>query len=54
MCEDLLLTNLTPNTRKLVNNIKARIGGGKSGGKPPADPKKGQPPAQKLPGFNDS
>jgi hypothetical protein len=56
VCEDLLLTNLSPNTRKLINGIKARVAGGKAatGGKP-ADPKKGgAPPPLKAPGFNDT
>lgn len=54
MCEDLLLTNLSPNTRKLINGIKARVGGGKAAGGKPVDPKKGAPPAQRAPGFNDT
>ena len=54
VCEDLLLTNLSPNTRKLINAIKARISGGKAAGGKPADPKKGGAPAPpKAPGFND-
>jgi hypothetical protein len=54
VCEDLLLTNLAPNTRKLVNGIKARVGGGKAatGGK--VDPKKGAAQPQKTLGFNDT
>ena len=55
VCEDLLLTNLSPNTRKLINGIKARVSGGKApaGGKA-ADPKKGAPPVQRAAGFNDT
>ena len=55
VCEDLLLTNLSPNTRKLINGIKARVSGGKApvgGGK--ADPKKGAAPPQRTAGFNDT
>lgn len=56
VCDDLLLTNLSPNTRKLINGIKARVTGGKAGGAggKAADPKKGAPPPQKAPGFNDT
>jgi hypothetical protein len=55
VCEDLLLTNLSPNTRKLINGIKARVAGGKAAGGKPADPKKGgAPPPPKAPGFNDT
>ena len=55
MCEDLLLTNLSPNVRKIVNGIKARVSGGKaSTGTKPADPKKGAPVVQKIAGFNDN
>lgn len=55
VCEDLLLTNLSPNTRKLVNGIKARVSGGKAatGGKG-ADPKKGAAQPQRTVGFNDT
>ena len=54
VCEDLLLTNLSPNTRKLINAIKARVAGGKAAGNKPADAKKGgAPPPVKAPGFND-
>ena len=39
----------------MINGIKARVSGGKAGtGAKPADPKKGAPIAQKLPGFNDT
>ncbi len=48
------MTNLSPNTRKLINGIKARVAGGKAAGGKPADPKKGAPPPQKAPGFNDT
>lgn len=55
VCEDLLLTNLSPNTRKLINAIKARVAGGKAGGGKPADGKKGgAPPPVKAAGFNDT
>lgn len=54
VCEDLLLTSLSPNTRKLINAIKARVSGGKAAGGKPADPKKGAPPPAKAPGFNDT
>jgi hypothetical protein len=55
VCEDLLLTNLSPNTRKIVNGIKARVSGGKAsiGGKP-GDNKKGGAVVQKIAGFNDN
>jgi hypothetical protein len=55
VCEDLLLTNLSPNTRKLINGIKARVSGGKAPtGAKQADPKKGAAPVQRAAGFNDT
>jgi hypothetical protein len=55
VCEDMLLTNLSPNTRKFINGIKARVAGGKAAGGKPADPKKGGAPLPpKTPGFNDT
>jgi hypothetical protein len=53
VCEDLLLTNLSPNTRKLINAIKARVAGGKAAGKG-AEGKKGAPAPVKAAGFNDT
>lgn len=58
ICEDLLLTSLSPNTRKLINGMKAKVTGGKAGGK--ADPKKVDPKkgavqqTQKTTGFTDT
>jgi len=49
------LTNLSPNTRKLINGIKARVSGGKAPtGAKQADPKKGAAPVQRTAGFNDT
>ena len=50
----MLLNQLPPHSRKLVNSIKARVGGGKGGGK--TDPKKGGKEAvqEKSGGYNDS
>ena len=41
ICDTLLLTQLSPHSRKLINSIKARVGGGKAGGGGKSDPKKG-------------
>ena len=54
ICEALLATALSPHTRKLINSIKARVGGGKApAGK---DQKKGgkDAPPEKAGGYNDT
>ena len=55
ICEALLSTALSPHTRKLINSIKARVGGGgkAAGGK---DQKKGgkDPASEKSGGSNDA
>lgn len=54
ICEALLVTSLSPHTRKLINSIKARVSGGKA--LPGKDQKKGgkDAPPEKAGGYNDT
>ena len=56
ICEALLLTQLTPHTRKIINSIKARVSNAKGGGGKAPDPKKGaqQQQGDSKGGYNDS
>ena len=56
ICQALLVTQLSPHTRKLTNSIKARITSGKGGAAGGKDQKKGgkDAPAEKVNGYNDS
>lgn len=52
----MLVTQLSPHTRKITNNMKAKITNGKGGAPGGKDQKKGgkDVPSEKASGFNDS